>query len=67
MRIRKDPLVHRHEFAAMMSRRGNDNLISRIAVKRSRQVARIGSDVGGEIQKFHARISESSMEPLIGW
>lgn len=51
----------------MISRRGNNNLISRIAVKRSRQAARIGSDVGGEIQKFHARISESSMEPLIGW
>lgn len=51
----------------MMSRRGNNNLISRITVKRSRQVARIGSDVGGEIQKFHARISESSIEPPIGW
>jgi len=50
-----------------MSRRGDDDLISRIAVKRSRQIARVRSDVRDEIQKSYARIGECSMEPLIGW
>ena len=36
VRIRQDPLIHRHEFAAVMSRRGNDDLIGRVAVKGSR-------------------------------
>ena len=67
MRIRKDALIHRHTLAAVMSRRGNDDLISWIVVKSSRQIARIGSDVRDEIQKSHARIGKSSMEPLFGW
>ena len=50
-----------------MSRSGNDNLISRIAVKGFRQIACIGSDIGGEIQKSHAWVGEGCMEPLIGW
>jgi hypothetical protein len=67
VRIRKDSLIHRHQFATVMSRRGNDDLIGWIIVKSSRQIACIGSDVWGEIQKSHARIGKSSMEPLFGW
>jgi len=50
-----------------MSRGCDDNLIGWVAVKISRQTARIGSDVWSEIQKSHTGIGECNMEPLIGW
>jgi hypothetical protein len=36
MRVRQDSLIHRYEFVAVMPRRGNDDLIGRVAVKGSR-------------------------------
>lgn len=65
MRIRKNTLIHRHEFAAVMSRRGNDDLIGRVAVKSPRQAARVGGDVRSEFKKSDSGIGERRMEPLI--
>lgn len=65
MRVRKDTLIHRHEFAAVMSRRSNDDLIGRVAVESPRQAARIGSDVRGKFKKPDSGIGERRMEPLI--
>lgn len=59
-------LIHRHKLAAVMSRRGNDDLIGRVAVKSPRQAARVGGDVRREFKKSDSGIGERRMEPLIG-
>jgi hypothetical protein len=63
--IGKNPLIHRDQIAAEVPCCGDNDLISGISVKLSRQATRIGSDIRSEFKELYTRISECSMKPLL--
>jgi hypothetical protein len=49
----------------MISRGGDDDLISRVAMKFTRQTTGIGDNVWREFEELHAWIGKGSVKPLI--
>jgi hypothetical protein len=67
MRIGQNPPIHRHPFTSMIPRGGEDDLISRVAMKFTRQTTGVGDNVWREFEELHAWIGKGSVKPLIRW
>jgi len=64
MRIAEDPRVERQQRTAQDARGGDDDLVGRIAMKRTRQLRGFDSNPRGECQELNAGICERQVEPL---
>ena len=65
MRIGQNPPIHRHQFTSMIPRGGDNDLISGVAMKFTRQTTGVGDNVWREFEELHAWIGKGGVKPLI--